>query len=402
MGEKKIRRYFIHIALFLLTLLTTTIAGAEHATAKIFAGWGLIEQEFLLEIKDWSKGLPYALSFLAFLSFHEFGHYFTSVYHKVKCSLPFYIPIYIPIPGAINIGSFGAVIRLKERPVSTQKYFDIGIAGPLAGFVISIGLLTYGFLNLPPLESHVLSIHPDYVETFGGVPSTEQMEMTLIATEDVTYSIGTSVLFEVLKHVLPPDPSQVPPHFELMHYPYLFVGYLTLFFTALNLLPIGQLDGGHVIYGMFGPKISGLVSRFTVVILLFLGGTGFIDLQSFPGPMNISGTLWMIARVSLYFLFIAFVLKRVVPLRSSWELYLFTLGLISLQILLKWIFPNLHVNLIWLFYAFLVVRFVGLDHPPALQENTVNLPRKVLGWVAILIFILCFSPEPLQLIGYQV
>ena len=399
MREKTFRKYTIHVVLFLLTLVTTTIAGAEHITGKFFAGWGMISPAGLLQKEDWIRGLPYALSFLAFLSFHEFGHYFTSVYHKVKCTLPFYIPIYIPIPGAINIGSFGAVIRLKERPTSTKKYFDIGIAGPLAGFVISLGLLIYGFLNLPPLESYILQIHPEYLKEFGGVPSSSTMEASLLAEGNVSYAIGTSLLFELLKNIVPVDPAQIPPHFELMHYPYLFVGYLTLFFTALNLLPIGQLDGGHVVYGMFGPRISGLVSRLAVVVLLFLGGTGAIDFQGTPGPLNLSGLAFMVFKVSIYFLFIAFILKRVLPIRSSWELYLFTLALISLQILLKWIFPSLHMNLIWLFYAFLVVRFIGVDHPPALVEKPVNLPRKILGWFAILIFILCFSPEPLRVIG---
>ncbi len=390
------RVYAIHLGLFLITIVTTTIAGAEHVTGKIFAGWGMVREESLLTLQDWYKGLPYALSFLAFLSFHEFGHYFTSVYHKVKTSLPFYIPIYIPIPGAVNIGSFGAVIRLKQRPSTTAKYFDIGIAGPLAGFVISIGLLIYGFMHLPPIEDYIFNIHPEYTGQFGKVPTTEEMEVFLQASNSQSYQIGSSILFEFLKHVVPSDPTQVPPHFELMHYPYLFVGYLTLFFTALNLLPIGQLDGGHVIYGMFGPKISGIIARLAVVALLLIGGTGIVDLKD-----SQPDTVWWILplRISIYFLFMAFVLKRIIYVNNSWHIYIYSLALLSVQIMLKWFFPHLEMNFIWLFYSFLVVRFIGVDHPPAMVEQPLNLGRKILGWLAIIIFIVCFSPEPLKIMG---
>ncbi len=391
-----LRIYALHLGLFLITLVTTSIAGAEHITGKIFSGWGVVRQEGLLTIHDWYKGLPYALSFLAFLSFHEFGHYFTSVYHKVKTSLPYFIPIYIPIPGAINIGSFGAVIRLKQRPSTTDKYFDIGIAGPLAGFVVSICLLVYGFLNLPPLEEYVFNIHPEYIQQFGKVPTTEEMEFYLQTQNAQSYQIGSSILFEILKSTLTSDPSQIPPHYELMHYPYLFVGYLTLFFTALNLLPIGQLDGGHVIYGMFGPRISGIVARLAVAALLLVGGTGIVDLREFSNP----GVWWvLLLRVTIYFLFIIFVLKRIIFTEYRWELFLYALALLGIQIMLKWFFPQLHMNFIWLFYSFLVVRFMGVDHPPAVLERRINLPRKILGWVAIAIFILCFSPEPLKIMG---
>jgi len=391
-----LRKLIIHLGLFLITLVTTTIAGAEHATGKIFAGWGLVSPEGLLKLDDWHKGLPYAISFLAFLSFHEFGHYFTSLYHKVKCTLPFYIPVYIPIPGAVNIGSFGAVIRLKQRPSSTDKYFDIGIAGPLAGFMVSIFLLIYGFTHLPPLEEYVYSIHPEYKQQFGRIPSPREMRAFLEAQNVQSYQIGSSLLFEILKRVIPSDPAQIPPHFELMHYPFLFVGYLTLFFTALNLLPIGQLDGGHVMYGMFGARVSSIIARGAVIGLLLLGGTGIVDIRT----DSFSNLGWvLLLRIAIYYVFIVYVLRRVLQIDDRWKVYLYALSLLMIQIALKWFFPSLNVNFIWLFYSFLVVRFVGVDHPSALVERRINLPRQILGWVAILIFILCFSPEPLKIMG---
>ena len=394
--KKRVKTYIIHIGLFVVSLLTTMVAGAEHATGKIFIGWGIIPPEALISFSELHKGLPYALSFLAFLSFHEFGHYFTAVYHKVKCSLPFYIPVYIPLPGAVNIGSFGAVIRLKQRPESTQKYFDIGIAGPLAGFVVSILILMYGFLNLPDLEQYVLNIHPEYIEQFGGVPTYEEMLYDLQEKKVQTYMIGSSLLFEFLKNVLVEDPSQIPPHFELMHYPYLFVGYLTLFFTALNLLPIGQLDGGHVMYGLFGPYYSGLIARLAVVVLLFIGGLGVLDVREFQNSDQISAIL---LRTVVYIGFLYYVLSKAFygsPL--SFKVFLL-ISLLTAQLVGKYYFPNAAMNFIWLFYSFLVVRFVGVDHPPALIEKPISPGRKVLGWFAILIFILCFSPSPIKLIG---
>lgn len=396
MNQQTLRTAAVHGFLFLITLATTIIAGTEHVTGRFFIGWGWIPPEGLVRWEDLGRGIPYALLFLSFLSFHEFGHYFTARYHKVACTLPFYIPVYIPLPGAINIGSFGAVIRLKERPSSTRKYFDIGIAGPLAGFVVSLGILIYGFLHLPPMEEYVLTIHPEYLETFQGVPSEAAMTEYLQEKGIQNYLIGTSLLFEILKETIPPDPAQVPPHFELMHYPYLFVGYLTLFFTALNLLPIGQLDGGHVVYGLVGRKYSYWIARLAVLALLMIGGTGVIDLRQ-AGDLSSLGSFLL--RAGIYIAFILHLLRRAFiqfSLGTQWGI---TLGVILAQVLLKWSFPTLDMNFIWLFYAFLVVRFVGIDHPPAMYEHRVNRPRQILGWLAILIFILCFSPTPLKVIG---
>ena len=154
---RKLRTILIHGGLFLLSLITTMMVGAELVEKKYWFTWGLLDPEldpanYVFQLKDLWKGLPYSLAFLGFLTVHEFGHYFTAMYHRVRSSLPYYIPIYIPIPGVLNIGSFGAVIRLKETPRSTREYFDIGIAGPLAGFVVSLLLLVYGFTTLPPME----------------------------------------------------------------------------------------------------------------------------------------------------------------------------------------------------------------------------------------------------------
>ena len=373
MAEKTFRKYAIHLGLFLVTLFTTLIAGAELATNKVLAGWGWESSERLLNLEDLWKGFPYALSFLAFLTFHEFGHYFAALYYRVKCTLPYYIPVFVPVPGVVNIGSFGAIIRLKQRPVSSRQYFDIGIAGPLAGFVISVGLLIYGFLTLPTAEEIEL------------LTSQHQHEV----------AIGSSLLFELFKYIIPSDPSRIPPHSELIHFPYLFVGYITLFFTALNLLPIGQLDGGHVVYGMFGRRIGLFVARLTILLLILVGGVGVIDLRHF-GEQNL---YFDVIRATIYVVFVMYTLSKIFRYPDRRVVLMMTVILVMIQMMFKYNFGDLEINIIWLFYAFLVVRFIGVEHPPAQEEHRVNRPRKILGWLALIIFIFCFSPSPLRVMG---
>lgn len=389
----------VHGGLFLVTLVTTTFAGAELTSGKFWLNMdGFVPPERILNLEDLSIGLPYALCFLVFLSFHEFGHYFTARYHKVRASLPYYIPFFVPVPGVLNIGSFGAVIRLRQVPQTTRKYFDIGIAGPLAGFVISLILLGYGFTHLPDKESYVLAAEPDYATYFGHVPSEEEL-MAYIKAEAsdgdevqvMAYHVGTSLLFEGMKAVLVEDESQLPSHFDLLHYPFLFVGYITLFFTALNLLPIGQLDGGHIIYGMFGRRTAGYVARLAVIGLLLCGGTGLIRLR------NLTGTDFM--TMGIYVLFLIYVMSVLLG-KNRWKEILIASALVlMMQIMIKWTFPDLQPNMIWLIYTVLVVRVIKPDHPAALYEHRVNRPRQILGWVAIAIFVLCFTPTPLSVVS---
>lgn len=407
---KSLKIYVLHFSLFSLTVLTTLMVGTELITPKIlvesgqaisrmwFGEWYGLPPALSLSWSDLRSGIPYSVSFLAFLTFHEFGHYFTSVYHRVKCSLPYYIPMYLPL-GVLNIGSLGAVIRLRQIPESTRKFFDIGVAGPIAGFVVSCYLLIHGFSHLPPLEPYLTHINPDYEYLFGGVPSEAEITTYIEEEGGAAYYVGTSLLFELLKQWVPEDPAQVPNHFELIHYPHLFVGYITLFFTALNLLPIGQLDGGHVIYGMFGRKISGIIGRVAVLALIFIGGTGIADLNFSQYVGDTESLLSYIGGQCIYALFIWYVLARAFPYTVWHKIISGTLLILLTQGVVKYIFPEIQANFIWLLYTFLVVRGIGIDHPPARFEQRVNFPRQLLGWLAILIFILCFSPNPVKIVG---
>lgn len=417
--QSRWKTYALHIGLFLLTLLTTLVSGAELTTGRPVAAWG-----------DLLHGGAYAFAFLCFLTFHEFGHYLTALHYRVKASLPYYLPLYLPFM-MMNIGSLGAVIRLRQQPDSTDKYFDIGIAGPLAGFVVSLCLLVYGFRSLPPPEAYILNIHPEYVQAFGGVPNDADMQrfiaekgaydmlapeeraqfLAQVLTEEErqfepevqnelgrahfpdlpVLAIGSSLLFELLKALVPADPERLPPAFELMHYPWLFVGYITLFFTALNLLPIGQLDGGHVVYGMFGRRTAAWVSRITVVLLLLYGGAGIMDWRHLAED-------YTYVVIGVYAMLAAYVWQKVLFRNSLPYVLAATLGTLALQSGLKWGWPALQPSLIWIVYAFMMVRLLGLDHPPAWREHRVGPARQALGWLAILIFVLCFSPNPIKVL----
>ena len=132
-------RYWLHLLLFFATLVSTVYASAFWLDSADLLGedWG-----------DWAailNGLRFAGSLLLFLTIHEFGHYFAARYHGVRVSLPYYIPF--PLIG--SIGTFGAVIRIREPLPSTTKLFDIGAAGPLAGFVPALGILLYALATLP-------------------------------------------------------------------------------------------------------------------------------------------------------------------------------------------------------------------------------------------------------------
>ncbi|MBX7241344.1 MAG: site-2 protease family protein [Bacteroidia bacterium] len=389
------RKYLIHAGLFILTVVSTTLVGAENVTGKTWWGWGILPESSLLHFSDLPKGLLYSFSFLLFLTVHEFGHYFTALYHQVKATLPYYIPIFIPFPGILNIGSFGAVIRLKQTPDTTGKFFDIGIAGPLAGFVVSVGLIIAGLLTLPDSQ-YLLNIHPDYLKDYGGVP-TQLMQENFIRSYNLahpdapqmSYFVGTNLLFELLKYIIPHNAADFPTPFELYHYPLLFVGYLTLFFTALNLLPIGQLDGGHIIYGMFGKKNAGIISRISVVGLILAGGTGLVDL------LNLRENY---VSLGVYLFFLTFVWNRILNKPdNSWLVFAATVITFLIQAGLKYQFPAIQPNMIWAIYAFMGVRFIGLDHPPALMEHPLSRGRILLGWLAIAIFILTFSPSPVSI-----
>lgn len=374
-------RYWLHILLFVLTLGTTTLAGAELSTPTNFFFGNLLGMARPMTWPDFMMGLPYALGFMLFLTTHEFGHYFTALYHRVRCSLPYFIPLHIP--SLFNIGTLGAVIRIRQRPRSTTQYFDIGIAGPLAGFVISICLLWYGFATLPARE-YVYQIHPEYQRQYGHVPSYEE-QLQHDGSEAGAMAVGSSLIFWLFEKTVA-DPARIPTPFEVMHYPFVFAGFITLFFTALNLLPIGQLDGGHVTYGLFGRKWAGRIARTVVLLMLVYAGIGLKGVTR-----DVSGMVI----VALYYLLLAYTARQVLGTRRLWPVFALIGGVIAVVFGVQTFLPQVRGSLMWLLFVFMAVRVIRLDHPPAQYEAPLDRKRKILGWVALAVFVLCFTPEPL-------
>lgn len=221
--KKKKNRYWLHITLFIATFITCMIAGAQ---------WQMKDAS---DINNWHYGITYAILLLTFLSAHEFGHYFASRIHKVDATLPFYIPV--PFPEVL-FGTFGAVIKTRSPMNSKKALFDIGVAGPIAGFIVCIIFLIIGFSSLPPQE-YIYTIHPNYLAHGGLIPLTG-------------LHFGDNLLYMMFERIFSNPSVWIPPMNEMYHYPFLCVGWFGLFVTSLNLLPIGQLDGGHVIFTMFG------------------------------------------------------------------------------------------------------------------------------------------------------
>ncbi len=214
---------FFHLFLFLLTLFSTLIAGALHT--------GI---DLLKEPEKIYKGLPFALTLMTILLVHELSHYFASKKHHTKATLPYFIP------APTIIGTFGAFIKMKSPIMTRKALVDIGASGPIAGFIISVIVSMIG-LSL----SKVVAIG----ETKGAL------------------GLGDSLLFSFLSDMIL---NYQPGLQDIALHPVAFAGWIGLFVTSLNLIPIGQLDGGHIAYALLGEKHF-LLSNILVATMVFLG-----------------------------------------------------------------------------------------------------------------------------------
>jgi membrane-associated protease RseP (regulator of RpoE activity) len=369
--SKETRTLLIQALLFVATFISTTLAGAEWTYGKSVYG------DFTWQ--DFASGLSFSVPFLLILTVHEFGHYFTARHNRVPTSLPYYIPL-PPIP--LSIGTMGAIIRLRARVTNMRQHFDIGIAGPLAGFVMAVAVLWYGFATLPPPE-YIFEIHPEY-ETYG-LKYADNVYDTQEGIIDVV--IGKSLLFWIMEKTIA-DPERMPNVHEVMHYPYLFAGFLALVFTSLNLLPIGQLDGGHVLYGLVGYARHKRMATIIFLVFMFYAGLGLVH----PGLPK-DDLLFYIPAYGV-FLFLCF--KSLgLPQRDT---VMYVVVMFALQFLAAWLWPGIKGYSGWLVFGFVLGRFIGIHHPPAEVEQPLDRQRQWLGWLALVIFVLCFSPNPIELI----
>jgi membrane-associated protease RseP (regulator of RpoE activity) len=270
----------------------------------------------------------------------------------------------------------GAFIKIKERIFSRREFFDVGVAGPLAGLAIALPLLFYGYTHLPAPE-YIFKIHPEY-QKFG----LDYAAHVYKNTENQIY-LGKNLVVLFFEHFVA-DPKLLPPKYELMHYPFILAGYLSLFFTALNLLPIGQLDGGHILYGLLGYERFNRIAPAIYVLFIGYAGIGIITPET-----NLQQDYWY---VLLYLLYLPFVFQKVTPKFS--QALIISVGVVIFQVAISFLFPALNGYHGWLVFGLLLSRVVGVHHPPCPDERPLNTSRKIIGWVALAFFVLCFSPAP--------
>jgi membrane-associated protease RseP (regulator of RpoE activity) len=228
-----------HILLLLLTVVTTTLVGRDRYL-QFLADFG----RAAIAIDPWSavlNGLWYSGTIIAILGAHEMGHYVACRRYQVDATLPYFLPLYFG-PGGLQIGTLGAVIRIREAFPSRKVLFDIGVAGPIAGFIVLVPALFIGM----------------YMSTVTVAPPPETISV-----------IGKPLLFRAVRWLVfgpIPDGSIVNLH------PMVWASWFGMLATALNLLPFGQLDGGHITYAALGrssTKISLLTVASAVVMTYF-------------------------------------------------------------------------------------------------------------------------------------
>lgn len=216
----------VNILLFALTVCSTLIVGAAQAGVDIIAYPG-----------RFAAGVPFAVSLLSILIVHEFGHYLMAAFHGVRATLPYFIPA----PTAI--GTLGAVIRIRSFIPDRKALLDIGAAGPMCGFVVALVALGVG-LTMSGVEDIGPLIRSGRIEYFGD-------------------SLVVRFMTFLIK-------GRLAEGQDVILHPVAFAGWVGLLVTAFNLLPVGQLDGGHIAYALAG-RAHAVIARCTLVVLVALG-----------------------------------------------------------------------------------------------------------------------------------
>ncbi|GAK51032.1 hypothetical protein U14_02274 [Candidatus Moduliflexus flocculans] len=355
----------LHVSLLFLTFLTTTLAGSQ----------GYIDPPSLL------VGMTYSVPVLVILLFHEFGHYLTARKYGVDVTLPYVIP---GIP--FLIGTFGAVIKMRSPLRTKTALFDIGIAGPLAGMAVALPITVVGLLF-------------SRIESFTPSQSLQ--------------GLGDSLLFYLLCRIFV-GTLQDASHTIILH-PTAFAGWVGMLVTMLNLLPVGQLDGGHVTYAILGRQRHLRLGKVILPILLFFG--------MLPLPYTLYIMLFEAPETAF--------IHEMKP--YGWLNWLLWIGLagyvISARRQYRWMknialpavlcvgilpfLPALYMQinhtpitafmknmtnygwLGWLLWFWILKRIIKPTHPPIMDEaQPLDRRRMLLGWFALLMFVLIFMPAP--------
>ncbi len=286
-----LQRVWLHVLLFALTLASTTLVGGL-AFADLPQGfkartvWDLVFHRAVL-----TAGLEFSIPLLLILLTHEMGHFVACRRHRLDATLPYFIPV------PFGIGTLGALIRIRSPLLTKRELFDVGAAGPLAGFAVALPVLFAG-IGLSTPVAHLPK---------GGL-----------------MIFGEPLAFKALAWLVHPD---VPPGGDLLLHPVGFAAWFGLLVTALNLLPFGQLDGGHITYALFGRWQRRIAwPLLAVMVVLGFRWTGW----------------WLWAVIAL-----------VMRVRHPW-------------------IPD--------------------------EAGELDPRRRLLGWICILVFILCFTPEPIKIL----
>jgi membrane-associated protease RseP (regulator of RpoE activity) len=241
------RPYWLHILLLLLTLLTTLIVGARLQYNFVHDLPAFTTDSFALPLFPlhwiWQEptrlimGLPFSLTLMGILLAHEFGHFLLAEKNGVYATLPYFVP------APTLIGTFGAVIRIKSPIRSRKALFDIGIAGPIAGFLVALPVLLWGLALSKPMQP---------------------------GAADSALEFGYPLIFTLFHRALAAFTHNHAPLSGLYLHPVGIAAWVGMFATALNLMPGGQFDGGHIIYAL-APRAHRWVTRATIAILIPMG-----------------------------------------------------------------------------------------------------------------------------------
>ncbi|MDX2098113.1 MAG: site-2 protease family protein [Leptolyngbyaceae cyanobacterium bins.59] len=238
-GDKPLTRPGLALFLFFLTLITTTLVGLEIAGVLVDFSDGFF-QTLASKPNLLNSALAYSLSLVAILGIHELGHYLTARHYQLRTTLPYFIPI------PFFLGTFGAFIQVRSPIPNRKVLFDVGISGPLTGLIVTIPILLWGLAHstvVPmPAASEMLDFNPLNPQSF--------FLLTILSK----LALG----------------SQLTATSAIQLHPAAIAGCLGLVVTALNLMPVGQLDGGHIVHAMFGQRIGVVIGQIARILVLFL------------------------------------------------------------------------------------------------------------------------------------
>jgi membrane-associated protease RseP (regulator of RpoE activity) len=301
-----------NLALFGCTLVSVFFAGKE-----LTGGAGTNT------LAAWLSGWTFAVPLLTILVCHEFGHYIAARLHRVPASLPYFLPL----PGLSPFGTFGAIILMPKRIRSRRALLDIGAAGPLAGMAVAVPIMLYG-LSLSTVGPRATSNY---------------------------FQEGQSLLYFALKYL---TFGPIPETLDVQLHPTAFAAWAGFLVTFLNLMPFGQLDGGHVAYALFGERQNRFSRWLPFLPLLVLAYNFFVY-------------TWPAVKKALAFGFSSLGPQELHPAASSLGTWIMLFILLSVM-----------------------KRFVGFEHPPV-DDQEMGIGRKCVAVLTLGLFVLLFMPSPM-------